>query len=163
MTILIDKQEKTPWSFPPTIAIESAHLVNGDYAIKGDGAFSVERKSLDDFLGTISTGWERFQREMYRMERFGYPTKIIIVEGDFASCLFRCEDGQIIPPEHDHTKLTPELVALRIAELAMIHRAAVYFAGNSDGGAILCEKILEQREKQLSGKVPFLKELGGQK
>ena len=164
MRILVDKQEKTPFSFPDGIETRRAHLVNGDYALEGDGSFSIERKSLSDFLGTISSGWEQFEHEMYRMERFGTPIKIILVEGDFAQCLF-CEDadGNVIPPPHDHPALTPEFVAKRIAELALIHRAEVLFCGDAEGGALMCEKIFEQRNIQIKGAVKFNKKLGGHK
>ena len=51
--IIIDTREQTPWSFPPEIPVEIGTLKTGDYALAGDDAFAIERKSKDDFLGTI--------------------------------------------------------------------------------------------------------------
>jgi ERCC4-type nuclease len=89
LKIIIDTREQSPWSFPPECAVTvRGTLSAGDYAIYGDDSFAIERKSLDDFLGTISSGWERFQRELKRMESASFPARIIIVEGDFVSIMY---------------------------------------------------------------------------
>lgn len=89
MTVLIDKMEKTPWSFSENVKTESAYLVNGDYCLKGDGAYCIERKSLDDFINTVVCDWDRFQRELYRTFVYGQPQLVIMVECDFAQCVFQ--------------------------------------------------------------------------
>ena len=65
MEIVIDSREQQPWHFSPELVRVSRGTVRtGDYCVKGDRLFAIERKSLNDFVGTISTGWERFQREI---------------------------------------------------------------------------------------------------
>lgn len=141
LSITIDTREQRPWSWLPSEAsIEVATLATGDYAITGDDGFAIERKSLDDFLGTISSGWKRFEREIYRMA--GWPARVIIVEADLES-VYWTADG--IAPDHRHQMLTPSFCAKRIAELTM-RNISVLFAGDADLASRLALSILRERE-----------------
>lgn len=139
LTIIIDTREQTPLSFP-------GHLVRsvrgtlraGDYALMNDCGFAIERKSADDFVGTISTGWDRFQREIDRMA--DYPAKVIIVEASFSD---------IINHQYNHPAVPPSFVCKRISELVM-QGVCVLFADNPVSSAGLCYKILKERNRQLS-------------
>lgn len=143
MRIVIDTREQTPWAFPPELAeTQRGTLPQGDYALEGDEAFSIERKSLDDFVGTVSSGWERFKRELRRMDNAGSPAKVIVVEGDMAS-LFFSEDGT--PPTHGHAQLTPQFLAKRIAQLTYDFRCAVLFAGSAPLAAGVAVQVLRRR------------------
>ena len=143
LNIIIDTREQTPWSFPDYMAnVQIGTLSAGDYALAGDAQFSIERKSLDDFLGTISSGWERFKRELDRMKQ--YPVRIIIVEGDFKRCCFVSENGKIIPPMHNHFFLTPQFICSRTAELTMMG-VSVIFAGNPHYASALALAIFKHR------------------
>lgn len=142
MTVTIDTREQTPWSFPGWVKVQRGTLPTGDYALAGD-IWAVERKSLDDFLGSVSSGWERFGRELDRMD--GWPAKVIIVEADFAACCFRETAEGIMPPEHSHARLTPAFACSRIAELTM-RGVSVLFAGEPGQAAALCYHLLRQRE-----------------
>ena len=118
--------------------------------MKGDKGFSIERKSLNDFLGTISTGWERFQREIYRAKDAGYNMPII-VEARFSDLLFAVQDdGTITPPQHDHPRLSPAFVLRRIGEIQMLG-ASVMFVDGAIEAAMLAVAILYQRHKELHG------------
>jgi hypothetical protein len=151
--IIIDTREQTPWGFDPSQAVVSVDtLRTGDYALKGDGGFAIERKSLDDFLGTISSGWDRFLREIGRMDGAGFSAKAVIVEADFESCCFRTgADGELIPPGHRHPMLSPQFVCKRIAELTMMG-VAVLFAGTPLYASALAYQILRERANDLARK-----------
>ena len=151
MHIIIDTREQNPWHFGELAEVSRGTIRQGDYCLAGDpDQFSVERKSLDDFIGTISSGWERFRRELDRMKATGMA-RIIIVEGDLESCCFRkTEAGQIVKPEHNHYKIQPAFVFLRIAEMSY-SGVSVIFAGGRDYAAYLCWRILKLREEELSG------------
>jgi len=152
MHILIDSREQTPWSWDPHLVRTSiAGLDAGDYALATDCtavcgresmlcAFSIERKSLDDFIGTISTGWERFKNELHRMRE--YPARVVLVEGDFVQCCFA--EGK--EPEHSHGQITPQFVASRVAWLAMAG-VSVLFAGDAACAAGLAYRVFAQRMK----------------
>jgi ERCC4-type nuclease len=143
--VVIDTREQTPWAFDArhVSEVSVATLRTGDYALAGDDGFAIERKSLDDFLGTISTGWERFQREVERMD--GWPAKVVIVEADFMRCCFTSDTvGAVIAPTHRHPQLLPQFVCKRIAELSM-RGVAVLFAGDAGCASALAVAIFRER------------------
>ena len=112
----------------------------GDYAVKGDeDAFAVERKTLDDFMGTISTGWERFEAELSRMLLF--PAQVVIVEGSFAEISYR---------QHNHTKITAGFACKRIAQLTL-RGVSVLLCDNPILAAGMCWRILKERKAVLDG------------
>ncbi|MCK9326569.1 MAG: hypothetical protein M0P69_13845 [Bacteroidales bacterium] len=146
--IIIDTREQTPWAFDAGNAqTEIGTIKTGDYALFGDADnFAIERKSLNDFLGTISSGWERFMREIGRMDNF--VAKVIIVEGDYEQVCFQEIEGEIKPPQHDHYRLYPAFINKRIAELSLMG-VAVIFAGNSEYASALALAIFRERAKEI--------------
>ena len=148
MVIVIDTREQRPWSFPPHIEVEVGTLRTGDYALKGDDHFAIERKSADDFVGTVSLGWHRFVRELNRMDAAAFAAKVVVVEGDFETFCFRIRQGIIIPPDHEHTRCTPQFLMKRIAELTM-RGVSVIFAGNAELGSAIALRIFIERERIL--------------
>jgi hypothetical protein len=97
---------------------------------------------LEDFLGTISAGWDRFQRELARMEAF--PARVVIVEGDFQQVCFSGGEGCVTPPPHNHPALLPSFVARRVAELAMMG-VTVLFCGDSQLAAGMAFRVFRRR------------------
>lgn len=151
MVIVIDTREQRPWSFPPHIETEIGTLRTGDYAIKGDDRFAIERKSADDFVGTISLGWCRFVKELNRMDA-QFDAKVIIIEADFETFCFRTGSGVILPPDHEHTRCTPQFVMKRIAELTM-RNVSVLFAGNAELASAIALRIFIERQTKLDSSV----------
>lgn len=152
--IIIDSREQAPWAWDAGDATTEVNgLIAGDYAlacdcerVRGrDGLavrFAIERKSLEDFLGTVSSGWDRFQRELARMENF--PARVVIVEGDFKEVCFSGGSGCIAPPPHNHPELRPAFIARRVAELTMMG-VSVLFAGDSQLAAGIAYRIFRRR------------------
>ena len=151
MIILIDTREQRPWTFPPQYRTAVGTIHTGDYALQGDQVnFAIERKSGDDFAGTISTGWHRFVRELNRMDDAGFIAKAIIVESDFEEFCFRTgAQGEIISPEHEHVRCSPQFVMKRIAELTM-RNVSVLFAKNAELASALALRILIERQRQIN-------------
>jgi ERCC4-type nuclease len=90
VVIVVDTRE--PWPHPWTrwlpdhVQLERGTLDTGDFALAGlpDGAV-VERKTVSDFLGCMTSNRERFERELARSRYCG--RFIIIVEGGLLDCL----------------------------------------------------------------------------
>lgn len=81
ITIVQDTREQTPIPFDKFKGVEVARLglKTGDYSIQGyEDAICFERKSVQDLVGTLIGGHERFLREMERMRSF--KAKYILVE-----------------------------------------------------------------------------------
>jgi len=159
LQLICDTREQNCWAWEPQDAVVTfAGLSAGDYAMARDVQavrgrelcavrFSIERKSVEDFCSSVSTGWDRLQREMDRMAAM--PSRVIIVEGDFVSLCFSECDGKIIPPQHSHPMLTPSFMARRIAELTM-QSICVLFAGDAGMAAALALHIFRRRAELLN-------------
>ena len=152
MVIIIDTREQRPWSFPPHIEVEVGTLRTGDYALKGDDHFAIERKSADDFVGTVSLGWHRFVKELNRMDAANFAAKVVIVESDFETFCFRIRQGAIIAPDHEHTRCTPQFLMKRIAELTM-RGVSVLFAKDAELASAIALRIFFERARTLSVEV----------
>lgn len=182
--IVIDTREQQPWSFGEGIAeVSRGTLRTGDYAVKYqdpfglwqiDRGFALERKSMTDFLGTISSGWTRFQKEIHRAAETGFVL-IIIVEGSTTDFLYHYTAlgvevvqadmwrlvqaveqhfGQEIPknlvaPINSHPNVGPALTLKRIVEIFELG-GFVVFADNALHASALAFAFLRDRYKQLN-------------
>lgn len=87
LTIIEDTREQTPLTnWPEGVAVEVGTLHTGDYSIKGwETSFAIERKSLQDFAGTMMGGYEahsekpkkRFNRMLERMRHYDLAAVIV--------------------------------------------------------------------------------------
>lgn len=73
---LCDTREQLPLDLPD---MQIQKLSVGDYTLEGSNIY-VERKSLNDFIGTLSKGYERFQRELDRCKENNYYLVVLIEE-----------------------------------------------------------------------------------
>lgn len=79
-TIVVDTREQLPYAFDESKCLTiRGTLSAGDYSLVGlEASVAVERKSLDDFVGTVIRGRGRFERELGRL--VGYTFAAIVVE-----------------------------------------------------------------------------------
>ena len=93
---IVDTREQHPWTFQGIqrgndqyiVPREIATLATGDYSIEGfESQYTIERKSSDDLVGSVTAGHQRFEREHERMlamiEAGGQAC--VICEGSLAS------------------------------------------------------------------------------
>ena len=81
MIVVVDTRERTPWTFEGQrgVTLERAKLDSGDYSIRGlEHRVAIERKSLDDWTGTVLRERARFYRELERLRAFDF--RCVIVE-----------------------------------------------------------------------------------
>ncbi len=87
--VVADTREQTPLT--PLLEdcghhVISSTLKTGDYSVKGYEDFvAIERKSLDDLVGSLTNGRQRFERELSRgcrLERF-----CVVVEAPYSDIL----------------------------------------------------------------------------
>ena len=83
--ILVDSREQNPWEFPGVRCVKCA-LSFGDYAVAGSAhRRAVERKSSQDFVGSITTGRARFLKEFDRAREAGARI-LLVVEASYGEC-----------------------------------------------------------------------------
>ena len=89
-TLQIDTRE--PWPHPwqrhlPEVTFQRHGLETGDICLAGNPLLVIERKTVSDFLGSITSDRERFSNELRRARYLDGFT--IIVEGSLTDCLAR--------------------------------------------------------------------------
>ena len=78
VVVVVDNREQLPWNLSP-LRMVAGTLQSGDYGLHAaPDLAAIERKSLDDLLGCITSGRDRFSRELERLRAF--PTRAVIVE-----------------------------------------------------------------------------------
>ena len=77
LRILVDTREQLPLKFKNTTSMK---LDFGDYAVSGDhyDYTYVDRKSESDFKSTMTSGFDRFKREMDRAKEFDSYLFVVI-------------------------------------------------------------------------------------
>lgn len=97
-TILVDTREQTPWEFDGKLClVKAATLATGDYSVEGHHRTGVviERKSLLDLYGSMTSGRVRFLAELARMRAFEY--KALIVEAEVGRVLLGSARTMVSP------------------------------------------------------------------
>ena len=80
--IVIDSREQLPYTFGGRVETVRLGLETGDYSLLGhESTIVVERKSLPDYVQSLTAGRARFLRECERLQAM--PIRAIVVEGSF--------------------------------------------------------------------------------
>ena len=112
--IYIDTREQKPFIF--NMASEVRTLKFGDYGFSHpsyDGKLYFERKSISDFIGTLSAGYERFCREIEKASE-AKANMVIIVEESLSNTL----SFNYLPHVYKKaTKVNPEFIFHNVREL----------------------------------------------
>ena len=74
--IIIDSRESCPLKFDVSFRVEKLEF--GDYAFTNNKHIVFERKSLADFIGSLTQGLERFTKELERADKAGVYLVMII-------------------------------------------------------------------------------------
>ena len=137
--VLIDTREQRPLSFRHES--RRATLATGDYGIQGpDGqAFNIaiERKSLDDLIGSLCQGRERFEREFQRADELDYFALVIeaslsdIATGEYSS------------------QMDPGAVIQTLISWSVRYGVPVWLADSRSYAARMIESLLEKHVRRL--------------
>ena len=130
--IVVDTREQAPWHFTGIdngliVPLRTSRsLETGDYSIDGlEHLVTVERKSVGDFMGSITADRARFEREMERAAKLEYAA--VVVEGgwrDFDQRKYAVAQGTVIAWSMDYgvhfvfgeSRRHAEILAFRILQ-----------------------------------------------
>ena len=123
MIVQIDSREQLPYDFKryecETVV---AGLPTGDYGLVGYGLVAVERKSIDDLVGALTVGRQRFELELERSRALDYFAVVIEASMD---------DIRL----HKYTsRASPHSMLQSVLSLGVEFRAPFIFAGSRTGG-----------------------------
>ena len=137
MRIIIDSREQTPYVFAPPryadVEVVRDSLSTGDYSLIGmTDLIALERKSLSDLTGTLTTGRDRFRRECERgrgLQYFG-----LIIEASIDD----------VRNHNYRSQMTPQSLLQTLAAWSVRYGLHVLWAGSREGGEYLTHALLQK-------------------
>lgn len=146
-TIAIDTREQKALKFDNNYKTVIETLPYGDYTSKLNNNFVyIERKSLQDFIGTLSSGLERFQKEI---ERAAIDNKYLIVLIEYN--LNKALNFHYSKYIKKFTKCTPDFIFSNMRNLIQTYSNLQFlFVDSREESARVVPKILSN-QKYFSG------------
>jgi ERCC4-type nuclease len=157
-TMIVDTREQAPWTFEGlagvgrdygkrlVVRVERRTLAAGDYSVEGfEGKVAVERKSLEDLYGTLGAGFDRFEREMEKLNQLNFAA--IAIEADLREIWRPAE----FRPRW-HSGMNPRSVEGHIVSLSIdFPRVHWWPCGSRNGAMVRTFKVLEMfwRKQQI--------------
>ena len=145
MIIVRDSREQLGYDFDrfEGVTVHRAALESGDYSLPGhEHLVAVERKELNDLIGCLTTGRERFKKELHRLRP--YHLKAVVVEASM-------ED---ISRGRYKSQMAPQAALQSCMAFMVRYSIPFLFAGNRRGGEYVTHGLLwkyqQELEKQLS-------------
>ena len=137
MKIVIDSREQIPYGFAPPryadVEVVRDSLSTGDYSLIGmTDLIALERKSLSDLTGTLTTGRDRFRRECERgrgLQYFG-----LIIEASIDD----------VRNHNYRSQMTPQSLLQTLAAWSVRYGLHVLWAGSREGGEYLTHALLQK-------------------
>jgi ERCC4-type nuclease len=149
-TIIVDTREKKPYTFDGfTKARIVAHkLPFGDYSVRGfERDIIVERKTLEDYIGSITNNRQRFIRELMGISK-KYAHSAIVVEGNWSDIL-GIPDSTGHSYLENHPGINPTSLISTTLTIQCNLGIPVFFAGDRIGAQIWTLQFLARSWKEL--------------
>ena len=144
-TVVIDNREQIPWPFDAITAdgnrvivpVERGTLQSGDYSIKGlETVVAIERKSVSDFYGSITSGRTRLEAEFQRMESMQFSA--IIVEDRLES---------VLDPGFHGSRVNPNAIRATVASWSVKYKTRWFFVPSRTQAERLAFELLSKFHK----------------
>jgi ERCC4-type nuclease len=130
-TIVVDTREQAPYCFGGRVETVRLGLETGDYSLLGhETTIAIERKTLEDFVGSLTWGRDRFLRECERLTRLA--VRAIVVEGSF---------GDVVHAKY-RSEATPQSIVGSTIKLLTDFGLPVVFADCREYAERLVERML---------------------
>jgi len=136
ITITIDSREQLPYTFKA--ASETATLTTGDYSLKGaSDLIAIERKTTNDLIACLTTGRERFERELHRGRALDYCALVI------EATLSDLSNGRY------QSEMLPKAAIQSLMAFSIRYNLPVFFVENRKFGARVTESLLLKYAREL--------------
>src|SRR5208283_343999 len=135
ITIIQDTREQCGYDFSkyPDVVCEVSALETGDYSLPGfTDRIAIERKTIDDLVGCLSQGRERFEKEMSRARNFEHFA--VVIEAS-------------LPPimaGRYRSRMNSNSVLQSIAAFSIRYRVPFLFCGDRPGGELMTYSLLSK-------------------
>jgi len=140
MKIIIDTREQLPYKFETPSEIGTVSV--GDYSICGlEDCISIERKSIDDLIGCLTTGRERFEKELHKSKALDYFA--LVVEASLSDIV-----------DHNYrSDMNPKSAIQSLLAFSVRYKLPIFFAENREYGARVTESLLCKYSRELEKKI----------
>ena len=142
--ISVDSREQRPLKLSHPIEVRT--LKFGDYTLDNPEAASncyIERKSLSDFIGTMSGGLDRFHKEIQKAEE-AEAYVVVLVERN----LNECSVFNRLPYVSKKIKATPEYIFRNVREIIQKYKSVQFlFVKGRKEASEITKKILFSKGK----------------
>lgn len=129
--ILVDSREQAPFAFSEAVDTQRVTLDAGDYSVIGlTATVAIERKSLDDLVGSITAGRERFWDCCSRLSRLDFA--VIVVEAALSDVIA----GRYV------SKTRPQSVVGSMLAVHVDFGVPTIWAGSRSNAANIAERLL---------------------
>jgi ERCC4-type nuclease len=146
-TIIVDNREQLPYPFNGyECEVKQGTLYTSDYSIEGlEEYIAIEVKhSLSDLICCMTSDRERFKHNLLRMQ--GVKVKAVIIEANLSDII-----------KHNYrSKIHPNSVIGSISSWTIRYGVPFIFAGDRQGGELMCYSILSNYYRQCQ---EFIKKL----
>lgn len=134
ISVVVDRREQLPLDFSPfsDVTVAPGTLATGDYSLTGfESRWAIERKSIADLVGSLTSGRDRFMREMVRLARYEYGAVVV--------------EGQLLELEsHTYRSKASALSILGSVCAVCVRYVPVFFAGDRHSAAVLVHGLLRR-------------------
>lgn len=145
VTVKIDSREQLPYKFETLCEVGA--LPCGDYSITGlENHVAIERKTIDDLIGCLTTNRERFERELHKSKALDYFALIIEASlSDIANGRYR-------------SKMLPKCAVQSLLAFSIRYRLPIFFTENREYGQRVTESLLCKYARELEKKVKLIED-----
>ena len=140
MIIKTDSREQKPYQFETPSEVGT--ILVGDYSICGlENHIAVERKELNDLISCLTTGRERFEKELHKSKALDYMALVIEASlSDIVNGRYRSD-------------MNPKSAIQSLLAFSVRYKLPIFFAENREYGARVTESLLCKYSRELEKKI----------
>ena len=140
--ILIDTREQQPYTFENS---QTGTIPVGDYSIQGlENHIAIERKELNDLIGCLTNGRERFEKELHKGRALDYFA--LVIEASLSDLI----NGRY------RSQMDPKAAIQSLLASSIRHRMPIFFCENRKYAERVTESLLLKYCRELEKKFKLI-------
>lgn len=145
MKILTDTREQLPYKFETPTEVGTVPV--GDYSIAGlENHIAVERKELNDLIGCLTNGRERFEKELFKAKALDYFA--LVIEASLSDLI----NGRY------RSDMNPKSAIQSLLAFSIRYRLPIWFCENRKYGARVTESLLLKYAREIEKQINLIEE-----
>ena len=146
MKIAVDSREQKPYKFETPSMVETVPV--GDYSIQGlEDCISIERKSIDDLIGCLTTDRARFERELFKAKALEYFA--LVIEASLSDLI----NGRY------RSDMTPKSAIQSLLAFSIRYRLPIFFCESREYAQRVTESLLLKYAREIEKQFNLIKEI----